>query len=291
MILEDLVALTRRQLVPIREDELETLERDGPRALNYTMSRGLRRTRNRVLALALTLLFLLFAWFALRWSGAGLLAFVLYSAVLTVVIDIMRQLLAARWLFYSHSRAYRAQEVLTVGRCVENGGSLRPLPPPRPQAVDTLVIAAICTLIGVPLLAFGLNKLGWVTRDTLFANHYLPLSLLAMGAWRMGRGLQGIRFVRQSTVGSRDLFIDSDDALDVYALLLVLTLLLGMFGPGMLAAVALGVVLIRLLWQVRLWRQQRQDAALLQRRIYRIHPHAPGIRKDADGDSGLDDSV
>ena len=291
MILEDLVALTRRQQIPIRDDERETLERDGPRALNYMMARGLRQMRLRFMRLLLTLLFLLFAHFALRWSGAGLLAFVLYGAALTVAVDVMRQLLAARWLFYSHSRAYRAQEALIVGRSVESGSTLRPPPRPRPQAVDTLMIAAVVSAIGIPLLAFGLNKLGWVTRDTIFANRLLPLSMLALGGWQLLRGLQGIRFVRQSTVGSRDLFVDSDDALDTYALIFLLTLLLAAFGQGALAWVGILAVGIRLLWLTDAWRRQRRDVGLLQRHVYRIHPHAPGALPQTDGDDALDDSV
>ena len=289
MILEDLVALTRRQLIPIREDELETLERDGPRALNYMMSRGLGRVRARAKALLRTLVFLVFASYLLRWSGAGLLAFVVYGAVLTVAVDVMRQWLAARWLFYSHSRAHRAEDVLVVGRCVESGSTRRPPPSPRRSVVMTLGPAIACTVIGLPLVWFTLRNLGWASWDTVFANFFLPLCMLFMGIWRLVRGFLAIQFAKGSSVGTRDLFLDSDDALDIYAIALLLGLLLGAFGAGAMAWVAYLVVIIRLAWLGMIWRQQRQSLALLQQRIRRTHPHAPGTVSDWSDEAATDD--
>lgn len=289
MILEGLVALIRHQLIPIREDELETLERDGPRALNYTMSRGLKRTRDRAMALLRMLVFLAFASYMFQWSGAGLLAFVIYDAVLTVAVDAMRQWLAARWLSYSHSRAYRAEAVLIVGRCVESGSTRRLPPNPRRSLLMTLGLASACTVIGLPLVWFTLSTLGWASWDKVFANFFLPLCMLFMGIWRLGRGFMGIQFAKGSSVGTRDLFLDSDDALDVYGIALFLALLLGAFGADAMGWVAYLVVIIRLAWLGMVWRQQRQSLALLQQRIYRTHPHAPGTLSDTGNETVTDD--
>ncbi len=282
MILELLHALYRREPIPIREDELETLDRDGARALNYMMSRGMRRLRERFYAISRTLLFLALVSYMFSWSGAGLLAFVVYGAVLSVLTDGLRYGLASRWLFYSHSRAYRAAEVLIVGAAVESGNTLRPPPPPRPTQIMTLAISGALTLIALPLVWFTLNRLGWATWDNVFANFFLPLSMVFIGAWRLGRGLMGIQFAKGSTVGSRDLFLDSDDALDVYALALLLSLLLAPFGSGALVHVAYLVVLIRLAVVGFVWYRQRQAVALLQRRIHRIHPHSSASKAGWD---------
>jgi hypothetical protein len=282
MILELLHSLYRREPIPIREDELETLDRDGARALNYMMSRGIRRLRERFYATSRTLLFLVLVSYMFSWSGAGLLAFVVYGGVLSVLTDGLRYGLASRWLFYSHSRAFRAGEVLIVGAAVENGSTLRPPPGPRPAQVVILGISGAVTLIALPLVWFTLNRLGWATWDTVFANFFLPLSMVFIGVWRLGRGLMGIQFAKGSTVGSRDLFLDSDDALDIYALALVLSLLLAPFGGGALVYVAYLVVLIRLAVVGLVWYRQRQAVALLQRRIHRIHPHSSASKASWD---------
>lgn len=291
MILEDLVALTRRQQIPIRDDELETLERDGPRALNYMMSRGLRRLRLRAMALLRTLAFLAFASYLLRWSGPGLLAFVVYGAVLTVAVDVLRQLLAPRWLIYSQLRASRAEELLIVGSCVEGGSTHRPSPRKRRTVVVKLGSAIAATVIGLPLAWYALSRLGWASWDSVFANFFMPLCMLFMTAWRLGRGYMAIQFAKGASVGTRDLFLDSDDALDTYGLALLLALLLGLLGAGAMAWVAFLVVLIRLAWMGIVWQQQRQALTLLQRRIYRIHPNAAGSASQSDGDLASDDPL
>lgn len=292
MILEILTDRLRRQLVPIDDAELETLERDGPRALNYLMSRGNRRLRERALAVLRTLLFLAIAQYMFGWTGAGLLAFVVYGAVLTVLVDGMRFALARRWLSYSHSRAWRASEVLAVGRSVESGSSLRPAPTPKPQQLLTLAISGGCTLIGLPLVWLAMSRLGWASWDTVFANFFLPLCMLFIGAWRLARGFMGIHFAKGSTVGSRELLLDSDDALDIYALALVLALLLVLpFGEAALAWVAYLIVVVRLLVTAYRWWQQRQALVLLQRRVYRSHPDAPTARSDWDNDESASEQL
>lgn len=285
MILEALSERIGRVLVPISDAELETLERDGPRALNYLSSRGIARTRLRILAISRTLLFLVFASYMWYWSGAGLLAFVVYGAVLTVLIDGMRQFLAPRWLFYSHSRVYRATEVLVTGSSLESGSTLRPQPRPRKPQLVTLGIAGAATLVGLPLVWFTLSRFGWASWDTVFANLFLPLCMLFIGIWRLVRGYLGILHAKGSSVGTRDLFLDSDDALDIYALALLLSLLLvPPFGAAALTWVAFLVVVLRLLAAIWLWWQQRRALALLQRRIYRTHPNAPASKSDWDED-------
>ena len=144
----------------------------------------------------------------------------------------------------------------------------------------TLAISSACTLIGLPLVWLTLNQFGWATWDSVFLNFFMPLCMLFIGAWRIGRGLLGIQYAKGATVGSRDLLLDSDDALDVYALALVLGVLLAPFGGSALVWAAFLVVLVRLAFVAYIWQRQRQALALLQKRIYRQHPHAPGANAD-----------
>jgi hypothetical protein len=109
--------------------------------------------------------------------------------------------------------------------------------------------------------------------------------MLFIGVWRVGRGLLGIQFVKGSTVGSRDLLLDSDDALDIYALALVLALLLAPLGASALVWAAFLVVLARLAMVAYLWQLQRQALALLQKRMYRLHPHSRASQSDWDDEA------
>jgi hypothetical protein len=246
------------------------------------MSRGIKRTRLRFYSILRTLLFLLWCWYMWAWTGTGMLAFVVYGAALTVLTDLMRQFLAGRWVFYSHSRASRAGEVLIVGSSVESGSTLRPARKLARPLLVTLGISGACTLIGLPLLWFTLNEFGLANWDSVFANFFMPLCMVVIGAWRLVRGLMDIQYAKASTVGSRDLFLESDDALDIYALALVLALLLAPLGASALILGAFLVVLLRLAGVGYVWWQQRQMLALLQKRIYRKHPHAPASKTDWD---------
>lgn len=274
MILGALSTLFRRKLISLRDDELRTLDRDGPRALNFMMSRGLKRIRTRFWAALRTLLFLVFATYYFEWTGAGLLAWVIFGAVVTVVIDLMRQILAGRWMLYSHSRLYRAEEVLIVASSVESGRTSRPAPRPRPEVLVTLAISAACTLIGLPIIWVTLSRLGIANWDTVFANFFLPLCMIVVAAVRLVRGFLGIQFAKGATVGSRDLCLDSDDVLDTYVAALLLSLLLIPFGATGPMLVAYAVTIGRLAWFGYQWWEQRKIAAVLQRRVYRIHPNA-----------------
>lgn len=290
MILGALSALFRREQIPIHENELETLERDGPRSVNYLLSRWLKRTRRRFLSVLGTLVFLLFGKFVLHWSGAGLLVFVVYGAALSVLIDALRYGLAARWVFYSHSRAYRTEEVMIICRSVESGSQRRPAPRPRPQVELTLLIAGLCSLVGLPIVGVTLYKLGWAGWDTIFGNWLLPLSMIVFGAWRIGRAVQEIRYARAATVGSRELCLDSDDALDTYVATLVLSLPFMALGSNGATWVAFLVVAVRLAWFAHLWWWQRQTLSILAARVRRTHPHARATPSEWDDGDGVDAS-
>lgn len=284
MIFGALPAFLRREQVPIEAAELATLDREGARGYNYVTARGLRRARERMRSAAITLAFMLFCVVQLGWTGSGLLAFLLVQAAITVFIDALRMGLAQRWVFYSHSREFRAEEMLLVARGVEGSGTLRQAPRQRQQAKLNFFIAVGCTVIGLPLAWFTLARLGLASWDSVFANFFLPLALLVSGIWRIVRGIQGINYAKASTVGTRDVCLDSDDAVDVYALALLLGVLMSL-GPQAALAAPFLIAIIRLVHRIYIYRWQRESLQLLGRRVYRLHPDAPKGKSSWDDEA------
>lgn len=285
MILGALSLLLRRGQIPIDEEELATLEREGARGYNYIASRGSKRARERLWFVLRTLALVVFGWYTLGWTAAGMLAFILYSAAITVVIDAMRMYFAQRWVLSSHSREYRAEQMLHVARSVEQGSRSRPVPRPRPQVLLTLLVALACTVVGLPAVWYALVGMGWASVDVIFGQAFMPLFMLLSGGGRIARALFGIQYVKGSTVGSRELCLDSDDALDVYALALLVSVLLTIGGAAAYLAPFL-VLFARIAYRGYVVWWMRQSLRLFSRRISRAGPTTPDGRSSHWDDEG-----
>lgn len=279
--------LLRREQIPIEDDELATLERDGARGYNFLASRGGRRARERLWFVLRTLAFLLLCgWYLWGWSAAGMMAFMLYSAAVTVVIDGLRLYFALRWVQSTYSREYRAEQMLLVVLSVEQGSRLRPAPRRRPQVMLTFLVAAACTVLGLPAVWYALVGTGWADPDVIFGQALMPLMMLVIGVGRIARALYGIHYVKSSTVGSRDLYLNTDDALDVYALALLASVLLLFAGP--LAYLApLFVLAPRIAYRGYAVWWLRQSLPLFSRHVYTPNSKAavgkPSLWDDEDG--------
>jgi amino acid transporter len=274
MTLGALSLFFRREPVELRADELDLVEQEAPRALNYLLSRGLRRARERMVSVLAPFLMLAFGYW-LSWTPAALLASVVMLAILTVLIDVIRYGLAKRMVHYTHAREFRALEVLQVCVALENGSSLRRARGIRPQPMVSMVVAVVCTAVLLPVACMAISALGWVDWVTVYYQPLLPLALILVAGWRLVGALYRTMVVRAATVGTHDLFLDSDDAFDVYAGVILLSwlLLLNSNGP---ALIALGILLARLGFRFHEWWQLRQTLPLLTRRVYRTNPNAPG---------------
>lgn len=286
MILGVLSLWTRRSRVPIAADESEALDRDGARALNWALSRGARRTRKRLLWHAALLALVGAAEAVLHWTPAGVLAFVLLTAAAGVVIDALRVGFAHRWLVHAHGREYRAEQILQVALASEAGAVTRGAPGVRPQVLPTFTIAALLTAIGLPLAWFGFARLGWVGWGALFSNTFLPLLVIASSAIRLVLAAQEVRLARTVTVGSRELHLESDDALDAYAIAIVLAppaLLVGAKGALL---IAFAIVAARAAWWAWRWWWLRRACGVLAERVYRTHPEARPRKARAAESSG-----
>ena len=247
MILGALSLLQRRTARPIRPEEVAAFDRDGARALNYVLSRGIRRARRRVAFHARTLAMLAFGVYMFMWTPVGLLAWVVLSAAFSVVLDGWRFAMASKWVVHTHNRDFRAEEVVITGAALESGDSDRPATRTRPQPGLTLAVAGACTLVGLPILWFTLASFDWVGWNQVFANTLMPLCMIFAAGGRTLVAWMGITQARSATVGSRELFLDSDDALDAYVLALLLSplLLLGTVSGYLMVS---AVVLLRMGW-------------------------------------------
>lgn len=289
MILGALSLLIPRTQRPIKPEEIANFERDGARALNYALSRGMRRARRRLAFLARTLAMLAFGSYILMWSPVGLIAWVVSSAAFSVLLDGLRYAMAAKWVVHTHGRDYRTEEILVSGAALERGSSLRAATRLQPRVLLTLAISGSCVLLGLPLLWLILGSFGWVSWGQVFANTFMPLFMMFAFGGRALIAWQGISQARAATVGSRELFLESDDALDAFALTLLLSPLL-LVGDTAGRAVAFLVILLRMAWWAWRWWWLRQSAALVARRVYRSNPNAPVSRSsewaDEDEDAG-----
>lgn len=293
MILGALSLLIPRSTIAISAGDRRSLEVNGPRALNYLLARGLRRAQARVWAVLRGFLLLAFGWW-LGWSGEAMLAALIFLAVLTVALDLLRYALARRPIHYCQAREFRARQLLEVCVPVENGRSSRRVARPRPQPLWTLSAAVAATAILLPAVWLALEAMGVVVRDAVFEQLFLPVTLIVISGWRVLSTFQEILAARSTTPGSIDLFLDSDDALDTYAGVVIFSwiALFGSYGPLL---IALAIQTGRLAYRALVWWRMREAVAMLAARVRRTHPNAsvratsPSSR-DADDDWEEQDS-
>ena len=276
MQLAALSIFQRKQWIPLTEEDLASLDREGARGLNNATVRSLGIARQRLWSALLTLGILAMGAWALEWSAAGLLAFLAVSVALPVLLDILRWSMARRWVNHSHQREHRTQELLSLAWQVERGQGRRLAPTPAPSEGWTLIIAALCTLIVLPAAVALLVALKWTQVEQIWAHPYLPLLTMGYVVWTLWRGLAGIRYAKGANVGARTLCLESDDVLDTYVLVAVFGLLLLPLGTVGALAVPLMVQLLRLAW--RLWRYGwlRRALRMLSRRIYQRQSESAG---------------
>ena len=188
MMLGALSLLVRRKRVPIRNGELAVLGKELARARNHVLSRGMQHARAEIWVVLRSFLVLgLGLW--LGWTPAGILLFLVFNAVLSVLIDGMRYGLASRWVHYSHAREHRVEEVLAVCRAVEQGESVRLAGRAKPKLQPTLLLSGILALLVLPLAAITITKLGAVEWKAVLANLFLPVMMIGVFGIRSLRAL------------------------------------------------------------------------------------------------------
>lgn len=272
-ILSLFVRFETREISP---EDLDLLDREGGRGLIDVGSREMPRMHARLLSLLMMLVFLMACSTFLHWSGAGLMVFVLAHAAVTVVIDCLRRRRAADWIAYSETRAQRIERLLNVALSVERARQVRQHRT-HPEPERMFRIAALATIVGLPLLWLLLSANGWISREIVFANAYLPLALLLMVIGRLVQGLLEIKFTTSARVGVNLLELESDDTLQIYLLVLLLGVALLPLGVRALVAVPIMVVSVRLLacgFEL-IW--LRRTVKVLSQRVRRLHRATGGM--------------
>ncbi|GMU43908.1 MAG: hypothetical protein IT479_04510 [Xanthomonadales bacterium] len=283
MILGVFSLLQRRSAVAIAPTEIETLDRDGARALNWARSRGMRRARRRLLWHAGVLGLCLLGVGSMYWTPVGMLVFVLLNALIGMLLDCARVLLTLRGLEHSHGREYRAEQLLNVALAHDAGALQRPQARSRPAVLASFGLAFAVVAISWLVLLY-LDRLGW---QAAFGTPLLPLLLFLASTFRIGIAVQEIRLARMLTTGTREIYLEVDDTIGVHLLALTAALLSWPLGDAALAVLAWLVAATPLAWWAARWWWLRKSSAALSRRVRRTHPAL--AQSDATADEARDE--
>ncbi len=234
---------------------VEALRSTALRARTFMRAHGQQRYRRRIAENLGTWSWLLFGAYMLSWTPAGLLAFLLFNALVSVLQDGLRLLLYPKLLSASHRREERALEALTVVSAVHAGSHERPARRLNPGTWMSVASAIGATLIALPMVHFAAQWQDW---GNPLQNTLLPFFMLVSGVGRaMAIGYEHFK-VKRNLPGVDVVFVRSDDALDILVLAAVLSLLalpLGAWGAWLPVA---GILAARMgYWAHRLWWTQR----------------------------------
>ena len=236
-------------------DSVDALRSTALRARTFMRAHGQRRYRRRIAENLGTWAWLAFGAYMLAWTPAGMLAFLLFNALISILQDGLRLLLYPKLLSTSHRREERALEALTVVEAVQAGHRERPARRLSPGIWMSVTAAVGAALIAVPLVLFVAQWQAW---GHPLQNTLLPFFMLASGIGRaMAIGYEHFK-VKRSLPGVDVVFVRSDDALDILVLAAVLSLLalpLGAWGAWLPVA---GILAARMgHWIHRAWWTQR----------------------------------
>lgn len=235
----------------LSQESVVELQSTALRARTFARSQGQRRYRRRIADSLGSLAWLGFGGYMLSWNPAGMLAFLLFNALFSVLQDVFRLLLFPKLLNGSHAREARALEALTVSEAVHAGQRDRPARRPVPGTRATVAAAIGAALVAVPLVLYLAEWQGW---GHPLQNSLLPfLMLVSAGGRTLALAYEYFK-VSRKLPGVDVVFLRSDDALDILALAAVLSLMaipLGADGAWLPVA---GILVARLaFWVHRAW--------------------------------------
>jgi len=267
MILGSLPIFRKRDLKPANELQ-PNFDVDVARTLNHLLERGIARARRQVISSLVGLLGIAIA-IRLGWTPTGILAFLVYSTALTVFIDVGRTALSWRRIRYSHARAIRVDDVLDRCRAAVHGMHWHRTQAWRPPPLVILGVALGMTVVVLPAVIIVLKKLDWITWNAVFGNIFLPFLILAVGFWRVVRSAFENFRARAAPLGYYDVLLESDDAVDVYLGIFLLSWSLLLFGTGAPLFIVVFIVLARLGFRAYYWWSLRQILPILSIHVQR----------------------
>lgn len=236
-------------------DSVDALGSTALRARTFMRAHGQRRYRRRIAENVGTWAWLVFGAYVLSWTPAGMLAFLLFNALVSVLQDVLRLLLYPKLLSASHGREERALEALTVLEAARAGLNERPARRLAHNTMITVGAALGAALIALPLVHFIAQWQGW---GSPLQNTMLPFFMLVSAGGRfLALGYEHFKISRKLP-GVDVVCLRSDDALDILVLAALLSLLalpLGAWGAWLPLA---GILAARMgFWAHRLWWTER----------------------------------
>jgi hypothetical protein len=172
----------------------------------------------------------------LDWSPLTMLVFVVADAVITVLADSVRFLLARTAVAASHRRDNEASQVLLIVDGLEDGTATRPDFGPAPNPGVILFFGAVSTLFLVPILAAATEKTGVASLAAVVHERAFPWIVGVDAVWRVAGALVESLRARRRKPGETMIFMDCGGVAVLYAGLLVLIWLPIHWGaPGLLA--------------------------------------------------------
>lgn len=220
----------------ITDADLARVCRDGPAAITYYESFGLAEGRSRAVNMALSGAVSLAGLAFLGWSSFTMLVFMVVDAVITVLADIVRYVLAREQVAASHRRDNEASQVLLIVDGLEDGSATRADFGPAPNPGVILFFGIVSTLFLVPVIAAATEKIGIASLTAVLHERAFPWIVGLDGTWRiLGALVESLR-ARRKKPGETMIFMDCGGVAVLYAALLILVWLPLKWGaPGLMA--------------------------------------------------------
>lgn len=202
----------------------------GTAVLAFYRNIGLAEVRSRASDLVLSGLICLGGMAFFEWTALTMLAFMVVDALITVLADILKYLLAWRWLAESHRMDHEAGTVLLIADGLEDGSGTYPGrgTPPAPGTI--LFFGVVASIFLLPVVGAALSGSGTGPILELLAADSFRWIVLADLVLRLGAALYQLIRARTDVPGSRMIFMESGSVALLYVGLLILVWLPLQFG-------------------------------------------------------------
>ena len=222
--------------IKITDADIQTAKKEGPKALEYYKDFGLAETKSRAMNLMLSSATPLLGLYFLQWTPISMLVFIVVDAVITVLSDIMKYIIAQPWIDASHQRDHHAGRILLIFDGLEDGTGQRAdtgKEAPLPGVI--LFFGVVSTLFLAPIIAVVGEQVGIGALEEVINDKYFTWVVGIDFILRVGGSLYHSIIIRQTEKGEQMLFMESGSVAVLYAGLLMLIWLPAEYGnPGLI---------------------------------------------------------
>lgn len=260
-------ARARSGSVKISEADIERARREGPDAVEYYRTIGLRGARSRSFNIALSGGVSIIGLIFLGWSPLAMLVFIVVDAVITVLADLVRYPFTKAWIKASHARDHKAGQILLVAAGLDDGTAEKPDNGPAPNPGMILFFGVASTLFLLPVIGAATEKIGISALRTVVEEPGFPWIVGVDVMWRLGHALFDVIRIRRTKPGESVLFLECGGVAVLYAGLLFLVWLPMNWGEGGLMAMFFVLYIFRLAFGIFAYIWTPRAVASLERRV------------------------